>query len=65
MKKNILKLHSLSSSPTSWYIEQINLLSLMHVMYETIFLFCLVVVVILIKFLHIRLIVKCEKEINN
>ena len=36
-KKNILKLHSLSSSPTSWYIEQINLLSLMHVMYETIF----------------------------
>ena len=49
-EKNILKLHSLSSSPTSWYIEQINLLSLMHVMYETIFLFCLVVVVILIKF---------------
>lgn len=36
-KKKILKLHSLSSSPTSWYIEQINLLSLMHVMYETIF----------------------------
>lgn len=38
-KKNILKLHSLSSSPTSWYIEQINLLSLMHVMYETIFFY--------------------------